>query len=452
MLDQLRTRLASWLWNDEPRDSRLEAIAVRLARPAYGLARDFSSGELSLRAMSLVYTTMIAIVPLLAFSFSVLKGLGFHRQLEPMLLNFLAPLGPRAEELNENIMRFVDNVSGTALASVSLALLLYTALSMAQKVESSLNFVWRVDRQRSFTRRFSEYLTVMLMGPVLMSIALGLTAAVSSTALMEGLRETEPFGSVLAGLSALTPYLLVIAAFSFLYKLVPNTRVRIPAAVAGGLFAGVLWAGGGSLFAQFVVTAARTEAIYSGFAIVIVAMLWLYLSWLILLSGAQLAFYLQNPDYVRVGAATPKLSNGLRERLALNVMLLVGRDFEQPGRGWSTDSLAAKLHVPRNLLEPVAAALTAAGLLTASDTGRLMPARDLRRMALTDILAAVRSPDADIVAYRGREWSPAILELSKRIDAAVATAMNGASLADLVDRDAPAQNAAAGVETIARRR
>jgi membrane protein len=433
-MERLRKRLILWLWREEPRN-RLERYVITAARLGFGLGRDLATGELSLRAMSLVYTTMLAIVPLLAFIFSVLKGLGFHRQLEPMLLNFLAPLGPRAQELNDSIMGFVDNVSGTALASISLGLLLYTALSMAQKVEISLNFVWRVERTRSFARRFSEYLTVMMIGPVLMSIAMGMIAAVSSTALMEGLRAREPFGSMLAGLSALTPYLILVGAFTFLYKLVPNTKVRIRAAVAGGVFAGLFWAGGGNLFAQFVVTASRTEAIYSGFAIVIVAMMWLYLSWLILLSGAQLAFYVQNPDDIRLGSGTPKVSNAIRERLALNIMLLVGRDFDEAGHGWQCESLAARLRVPRHILEPVVSALEAADLLTATAEGRMIPARDPRRIALLDILAAVRSPLYDLAAYRGREWNSTVLNLEDRIGGAIAEALDSSSLADLVGED-----------------
>jgi membrane protein len=449
-MERLRRKFLRWLWRPEPR-SRPEQIAVVSTRLAVALGRDLKSGELSLRAMSLVYTTMLAIVPLLFFSFSVLKGLGFHRQLEPMLLNFLAPLGPRAEELNDTIMSFVDNVSGTALASVSLALLLYTALSMAQKVEESLNFVWQVDRARSFARRFSEYLTVMLAGPLLMSVAMGITAAVSSTALMAGLRATEPFGSVLASLSTITPYALVVMAFAFLYKIVPNTHVRFPAALAGGLFAGILWAGGGRLFAQFVVTATRTEAIYSGFAIVIVAMLWLYLSWLILLTGAQLAFYVQNPDYLRLGRLSPRTSNTLRERLALNIMLLVGRDFDEAGRGWRSERLASRLGVPRHALEPVIVTLTNTGLLTATREGRLLPARDLRRITLLDVLAAVRSTATDSAVYRGRRWNTAVMELSDRLDEAIARELGNATVADLVERDEQETEAAVSAPESGRR-
>ena len=384
--------------------------------------------------MSLVYTTMLAIVPLLAFSFSLLKGLGFHREFEPLLLSFLEPIGPRAVEVSSSIIGFVDNVSGSALASVSVALLLFSALTMAQKVEGSFNFVWRVDRPRSFARRFSEYLSVMLVGPLLMSVALGFTATLASTTIMGRLQQTQ-LGSWVASLSGLLPYLLVTAAFSFLYVFVPNTRVRVRPAVLGGIFAGVLWAGSGSLFTGFVVSASRYDAIYSGFAIVIVAMIWMYLSWLILLLGAQLAFYLQNPDYLRLGQRTESMSNGLRERLSLSTMLLVGRDFEQPGHGWRVESLAARIRVPRHLLEPVVAALMNSDLLTQTKEQRLLPARDPRRISVVEILDAVRNAERDTVGAPSSDWNATILWLTDSIEQAIHAAVAGKSLADIVDTD-----------------
>ena len=421
------------LWPKRMPKSALKARAFIVARYVYALVRALAEGELSLRAMSLVYTTMLAIVPFLAFSFSLLKGLGFHRQLDPLLRNFLVPLGPRGAELADNVMSFVDNVSGSTLASVSILILLYTALSMAQKVESSFNFVWRVDRPRSFARRFSEYLSVMLVGPLVMSVAMGLIATVSSTTLMSRLTDLPAIGTWITSLGELTPYLLVVAAFSFLYVFVPNSKVDLRAALGGGLFAGIVWASSGNLFANFVVGVSRAEAIYSGFAIVIVAMLWMYLSWLILLLGAQLAFYLQNPDDLPFGQHRGTLSNRLSERLALSTMLLVARDFDTPAHGWRRGSLAARLRVPRHQLEPVMAALTDAGLLTRTTEQRLMPAKDPRRITLLEILKVVRNPSSDTPEAEQGAWNASVEAFAEQLEAAIETAAEGKTLADLVD-------------------
>jgi membrane protein len=427
-------RIERWLWPHGTRAGLPAPKPLVAARFAYALLRDLAHGDLSLRAMSLVYTTMLTVVPLLAFGFSLMKGFGLHRDFAPVLQSYLAPLGPRSTEITERVIGFVDNVSGSTLASVSVAFLLFSALSMAQKVEGSFNFVWRVDRPRSFARRFSEYVSVMLVGPFLMSVAMGFIATLASSAATSRIAESGAVGAWIASLSGLLPYVLVIASFSFLYVFVPNTRVRLVPALIGGAFAGIVWAAAGSLFTSFVVSASRTEAIYSGFAIVIVAMFWLYLSWLILLIGAQLAFYVQNPDYLPLGPRAVATSNALRERLALAAMLLVGRDFEKPGHGWRIEGLAASMRVPRHLLEPVVSALTERGLLTRTNDQRLIPARDPRRIGLVEVLAAVRDSEPPAVAGSD-DWNPTVERIASDVERAIRDAIGAATLADVVDAD-----------------
>jgi membrane protein len=312
---------------------------------------------------------------------------------------------------------------------------------MAQKVEASFNFVWRVDRPRSFLRRFSEYLSVMLIGPAFMSVAIGFTASLASDAVMGRLERIGRVGHWLAGLSALAPYVLVIATFSFLYVFVPNTRVRLRPALLAGLLAGAAWAAMGNLFTSFVVNVSRNEAIYSGFAIVLAAMIWLDLSWLILLLGAQLAFYVQNPDYLRLGQRTEVMSNALRERLALNAMLLIGRDFERPGHGWRIESLAARIRIARHLLEPVVSSLMDAALVTRTTEHRLMPARDPRRIAVCDILDAVRTAEHDPQHSPAEDWNATVQRLGDTVEHAIRAALGPRTLAELVDEDLQAEAA-----------
>ena len=442
-MEQLTQRIDAWLWPETPPAAALERVLRIIGRYTFAMTRELASGELKLRAMSLVYTTILAVVPLLALSFSVLKGFGFHRRMEPLLLSFLMPLGPRAEELTANIIGFVDNISGSTLAGVGLGLLLYSALSMAQKFEDSFNFVWRVDRPRSFGRRFSEYLSVLLVGPMIMMIAMGMTATVASTALVERLQGIEPLGSLIVMLTQSMPYLLVIGAFTFLYAFIPNTSVRIRSALLGGLIAGGSWAVIGKLFAQFVAGAGRTEAIYAGFAIVIVAMLWLYVSWLILLLGAQFTFYHQNPEHLRFGRRTPTVSNQLRERLAMSIMLLVATDFDRPGHGWRVPSLAAKIGVQRHYIQPIVDALMDAELLTETTELRLVPSRALRRIDLTEILDAVRGSRADARGAPTVSWGTTIDSLCRGIDTSIANALAEKSLADLVSEDEAREDAQA---------
>jgi len=225
-----------------------QAWLTKSVQICYVVVRDVVDGQLTLRAMSLVYTTLLALVPLLAVSFSVLKGFGVHNQIEPLLLNFLSPLGERGVEISSRIIGFVDNVKAGVLGSLGVALLVYTVISLIQKIESAFNYTWRVKRSRPFAQRFSDYLSIILIGPVLIFTALGITATLTSTAVVQKLVAIEPFGSFLQIGSHLLPYLLIITAFTFFYVLVPNKKVQFISALIGGITAGVLWEGLGFCF------------------------------------------------------------------------------------------------------------------------------------------------------------------------------------------------------------
>src|SRR5690554_4428770 len=144
--------------------------------------------------MSLVYTTLLSIVPLLALSFSVLKAMGVHQRMEPLLYQFFEPMGPQGMEVAERILGFVDNMRVGVLGSVGLALLVYTVISLVQKIERSFNTIWRVPEMRSMAQRFSNYLSVIMVGPLLMVSAIGVTAAIFSSEIAQTLIAIEPFG------------------------------------------------------------------------------------------------------------------------------------------------------------------------------------------------------------------------------------------------------------------
>jgi len=258
---------------------------------------------------------------------------------------------------------------------------------------------------------------------------------------MTRLREIGVIGRMLDAFSWFTPSAVMIASFTVLYLIVPNATVRFKPALFGGVFAGILWALVGSLFTSFIVSVSRYEAIYAGFAIVLVAMIWLYLSWLILLLGTQLAFYVQHPEYMPLGQRAPSASNATRERLALSVMLSVGRDFNKPGHGWRIESLSASLRVPRHQLEPIVAALIDEGLVTRTRENRLIPGRDLRRIAVAEIFAAVRSTERDSHHEFDDDWNATVAGVARDVERAIRDAIGERTLADLVDADANADSA-----------
>lgn len=437
MIAKLRERFEKLIWSDMLYSYGVPGrILARVLRYLVALIRDMFAGGLMLRSMSLVYTTLLSIVPLLAFSFSVLKGFGVHNALQPFLFRLLAPLGTQGAVITQQIIALVDNVKGGVLGGISLAFFIYTAISMVQKVEESFNYVWHVATRQNFARRLVEYLVVLLIGPVVIVVAIGMIASLKSNSFVQLMLSFEILGPIIVATSKLTPYLLVTGVFTFLYKYMPNTRVHFRSALVGGMAAGFAWAGIGVIFATFVVYSSRTQLIYSGFAVAITTLIWLYVNWLILLIGAQLAFYHQNPAYLKIGRREPRLSNSMREHLALNVMFLIGQTFRKGTRKETINTLAAHMKMPAVTLRPIIDGLEAEKLLTSTETEELLPGREMSRMQLVDILAVVRD-HGETGSYRDPKWEKAILGLGKRLDQSIADAVGEQTLADLLDKGKP---------------
>ena len=414
---------------------RYQALGLWLLRLLLVMGHELVGGQLTLRAMSLVYTTLLSMVPLLAVSFSVLKAFGVHNQIEPMLMNFLAPLGEKGLELSQNILGFVENMKVGVLGAVGLGILLYTVISLLQKIEEAFSYVWGIHRIRSLSRRFSDYLSVIMVGPVLIFSALGITASVMNTSLVQWLVAIEPFGSLVLFVGKLMPFLMIIGAFTFIYMFVPNTRVNIKSALVGAVIGGILWQATGMAFASFAASSTRYTAIYSGFAILILFMIWLYLSWFILLFGAQIAYFHQHPQQIRLERGNTLLSNRLKERVALVMMTLIARAYHEGERPLSLEQLVKRLAMPGEVLNELCDRLVSMGFLveTNSEPPAYIPGREPEQIKLSELLQAVRSMEEEQSLFvDARLELPVVDKLVDELDSCTHAYLDAVNLRDLV--------------------
>ena len=415
--------------------SRARRIGVFWVRMAHVLTQDIIAGELNLRAMSLVYTSILSLVPFLAFAFAVLKGFGVQNKMQPLLLNLFEPLGPKGVEMTGKVIDFVNNIKAGVLGTLGLLLLLYTVISLVRKVESAFNHVWRVREPRTFAEGFGHYLSVIMIGPLLLVGALGLTATVSNHTAVEHIIDWAPVGVLLVAIAKLLPYLMVISAFTFIYMFVPHTYVSFKAAITGATVAGIAWELAGWIFAILVFTSTRLTAIYSGFAILVMFMIWLYVSWLIVLMGSQVAFYVQNPELVRHGLRRNEVGGRTMERVAIHVMYLIGRAYHESHTPWSREQLARRLHLPTDIILDVLDRLRHRGLLMMV-TGRIrryVPATDMSNITLREIVLAVRqNPLKTGDADKHMRSIPQAEGVIQALDRAFELAMGNRTLKDLI--------------------
>jgi membrane protein len=392
-------------------------VVLRVLRYPYAVLRDLTQGEISLRAMGLVYTTLLSLIPLVAFTLEILKIFGARRELEPIVYEFFSPVGEQgARQLTLAVMQFADRASTRLVGTVGFALLAWTLIGTVKRVEDSFNFLWRVEQPRSFPRRFAEYLALLVIGPPLLVTFIGLShAALESAPVQEVVR--LPLLQRLTGTGIkLAPYAMVSVFFTFLYRFIPNTRVHLGPAVIGALVGGVLWAAIGKTFTEFVVYSTRLTVVYASFAFIVAALLWTYSGWLILLAGAQLSFYVQNPTYLRLGVKELRLSGEEHEQLALQLMYLIGQAHVMGGRLWTASELATSLQVPGIAMERMVATLERAGLLVSTADGKLVPARDIGHIRALEVLDVARSEGGGNTP--GLAAIPAIDHLLAAIDAA----------------------------------
>jgi len=412
---------------------RWRAGLLRAFRIVHNVIGDLADGQLTLRAMSLVYTTLLSLVPLLALSFSVLKGFNVHNQVEPFLLSMVTPLGEKGEEIIEQIIGFVDNTKAGVLGTLGLAFLVYTAVSLVQKIEQAFNHIWQVRHHRRLSERFSNYLSVIMVGPILVVSAIGLSASVGSNTIVLELSKIEPLGSIFEIVGRLLPYVLITIAVTFIYSFDPNTKDKFRSALIGGIVTAILWNTVGWAFASFVVGSAKYTAIYSTFATLVLFMFWLYVAWLILLVGSSITFYHQHPESLTRNSAPVKLSNRDREQLGLAVMQLVANNFYHNKPPLNDSALVEALAIPSYNLHGVTDALLENNLLALSDKQCYLPGKPFDTTPLSGVLNAIRENGHHLPTLASNGQLSGSKQLSENIKKHLNQALEGKTIKSLIE-------------------
>lgn len=396
-----------WIWHRRPA-TRLGRTTQRLTRAILSVLSSASRGDLQLNAMSLSYTTLLSMVPLLAVAFSVLKAFGSAAVIEPFLLSVMAPLGEAADELTLRLLDFVENIRVGVLGAVGIALLFFTVIALMQKIERVFNKIWNVHQLRSMSARFANYLSVLMVGPVLVIAAGSLTATLLAAPGVREFAELSVLASLIKWLSYLVPLAVWTAAFAFLYLFIPNTRVRPSSALVGGFVAAMLWNLLGLLFGGLIAGSTSYTAVYSAFASLVLFLIWLQIAWMIVLVGAGISYAWQHSDRLTLGKPA-RAHPGTRLAAAIVLLDEIESRFEAGKLPPDRDHLAARVEHQTELaqvwIDPLLEKLVKADLLRItepSDSTCFLPARPGERITLAEVEQAIEG-DAP-------ELPPALIE------------------------------------------
>ncbi len=371
--------------------------------------RGFMRDKCPLHASALTYYSLLSLVPVAALAFGISKGFGMQDALKQKLIEEL----PEHKEVVEWILTFANSmlqVSRSGLiAGIGVALLIWAAIRVLGNIEESLNNIWSVKRARSFIRKFSDYLSIMIIGPVIFLVSSSVAVYIRSEVIdltqhVDVLNAIDP---LILFLLKLIPYTLIWLLFTLTYLIIPNTRVNYKAAIYGAVIAGTLYQFVQVLYIGFQIGAAKYSAIYGSFAALPLFLIWLQISWFIVLFGAELSYAFQNvPAYI-FEKETGKISGFYKKVFTLNIAHVIIKNFEHGEKPLTTKQIAGHSEIPENITREIVAELTKAKILSKLSKGKhgftYQPARDINNLTIQDILLSMENLGNDAKQFVGSE-------------------------------------------------
>ncbi len=434
VIDRARIFLDRDLWEMDAADQRWwRRFLLNQGQILTLVVRGFFVDGCMIRASALTFTTLLSLVPLLALMFSVLKGFGVQNELEPLLLDQLAVGGGEAVT---KIVEYINNTDVANLGKYGLLLLIVTVLTLLSNIETSFNNVWGVEETRPLLRRFTDYFSVVTIGPLMLVLAISMTSTLKSQQLVLTLLENEYAGEVLLTLFNVLPFMVMWLVFAGLYLFMPNVKVSPRAALIGGIFGGTLWQISQWGYLNFQVGVARYNAIYGTMAALPILMVWIYLSWMIVLLGLEMTYATQNLRTIRQDLRGERVNYASLEFIALTVLLFIGRRFYQSKPALGQEELATQLDAPPRLLRTILSELTRLGFVVSTDRGNdsvgYQPAQSLEKIMLYDVVHGLAVDGTDYSHLRNTSERGVVAGVAETLHQAEEQALDGMTLRDLV--------------------
>ncbi|MDZ7831225.1 MAG: YihY/virulence factor BrkB family protein [Desulfobacterales bacterium] len=421
------------VWQDPEEAGQLKLLFYQTIRVFLLTINRLRDQMILLRASALSYSTLLAIIPLLAIAFSMMKGLGVHSRIEHLLVNYLTA---EQEEVTGKIIEYISKTDFKALGAFGTGLLIIAVLMMLSNVERTFNDLWGVTRDRRIARKISDYISVLILGPLLMVIATAMMTTVSSHTLVQTLSRYEVFEQFFVLFNTILPHAALWIAFTAMYILMPNTRVRFLPALIAGIICGSIWEFAFRIYTDFNIGVARYNTIYGTFAALPIFIIWLYISWVIVLIGAQMSYAIQNVRAHQQRFRTYSVGQEQREEMAVNIMLKIVEQFHHGKPPLTPDTLSKSLSIPVRLVREIIDQLSAKGLVQElyADDPRFQPAKNPGLISALDVCKAMRSGGEAAWHVSEKTANQALEKLIQEKQSTEAQQLGTVSMLDLVNR------------------
>ena len=375
---------------------RKKSFFIRQLRILLLTVRGYVGDKCTLRASSLTFYSLLSIVPIVAMAFGIAKGFGFQKLLEKQLLEKF----PGQEEVMMQIVSFaqslLENTKGGMIAGIGVAVLLWSVIKLLGNIERSFNDIWEIKKSRNIGRKFSDYLSIILISPVLVILSSSVTVFITTqvTQITEKVALLGIISPLILFIIKLLPYCLVWILFTFIYILMPNTKVNFSSGFIAGVIAGTIFQVAQWAYINFQVGVAKYNAIYGSFAALPLFLIWLQLSWLIVLFGAEISFACQYVDTYEFEPDCRHISPIYKKILSLQIAHLIVMTFSKGEKPLTASKISHALEIPIRLVHQILDEFVESGIF--SDTYikeykelAYQPARDINVISIKSIIDAL---------------------------------------------------------------
>lgn len=430
-VQRVRDFVANQLWSEEPLQPAFLGWLRALIQLSVVIGEGFVKDHLLLRAHALTFLTFLSLIPFLALAVTLVDLVGGGVEVVEKLLDQFAGAVPA--EFKAEILDRVKEFRFGALGTIGAATLLGTTVLGVGSVEKAFNAVWGVTDQRPWVRRVPDYLAVIVIAPILLGVAIPLRASIESESFVQDVLKLPGVEYVYSTGLQYAPFMLFVLAFTFLYWFIPNTKVQLRSALIGGFvgaifFALVQWA-----YVRFSIGVARYDAILGSMAAIGLFLMWVYISWAIVLLGAEVAYAVQTLKLYRLEVQGTPAGPAAREFIGLAIALECARAFQRGDEPWTAQRLSDHLRVPFRTVQAILDELMTAGIVApcgGEHEGAYQLGRPMEQTRVADVLLALRGPRE--TSMTDPEVTREVAAVLREVDRAASVPAERRNLRDMV--------------------
>jgi membrane protein len=438
ILDRIK-RLNDIIWNTPLSEiSKGRTFIFKQLRIIVLAARGFSKDKVSMRASALTFYSLLSVIPIAAIAFAISKLFGLDQKLQLLIIDKFQSEQEVLQWLLQNTKSLLDNTRGGYIAGVGMIILFWSVMSLLNHIETSFNHIWEIKSSRPWMRKFTDYLTIMLIAPVFIVLSSSITVFISINLpdYMIKAPILDFFKPLISFLIKFSPYILTWTTLTILFIIMPNAKVKFVPALISGIISGTLLQGLQWLYIDLQFGITKLNYLYGSFAAVPLFIIWMQSSWIVVLLGAEIAFANQNISRYEMESEALNISNYQKRALILMIMHMIIRNFILGEKPISAEYIAANLKVPVRLARDILADLSSANLVSIihenEEKERLyQPAIDVNRLTVSYVFSRLDKKGVEqIMVIRNKEYEK-IISMLEKFDKLIAKSDSNILIKDL---------------------